>query len=82
MMTQILAQLKQEKWNEEPRKPPFIYVTRGGDDIQFNPKVEFPSFDGTDTRGWIKKCTRYFGLCKILNNQRVDFASLHLKGVP
>ena len=39
-----------------------------------NPKVEFPSFDGNNPRGWIKKCTRYFTLCKIPDDQRVDVA--------
>ena len=30
--------------------------------------------------GWIKKCTRYFGLCKVHDSQKVDLASLYLKG--
>ena len=37
-------------------------------------------FEGNDTREWVKKCTRYFGLCRIPNNQKIDLASLYLKG--
>jgi len=48
--------------------------------VLFNPKVEFPCFDGNDPKGWIKKCTRYFTLCKIVEDQKVDLAALHLKG--
>ena len=48
--------------------------------FRVNPKVEFPMFDGTNPRGWIKKCTRYFTLCKIPDDQKVDLASLHLYG--
>ena len=48
--------------------------------IQFNPNVEFPSFDGLDPKGWIKKCTRYFGLCRNSEDQKVDLAVLHLRG--
>ena len=48
--------------------------------LQFNPKVEFPCFDGNYSKGWIKKCTRYFTLCKTTEEQKVDLAALHLKG--
>lgn len=30
------------------------------------PKLQLPSFDGTNPRIWIKKCSRYFSLCKML----------------
>ena len=43
-----------------------------------NPKVEFPAFDGANPRGWIKKCTRYFTLCRILDDQTVDLTSMYL----
>jgi len=79
-MTQILVQLGQDKRNGESSPPPIFPVIQGGTNIQFNPKVNFPSFDGTDSKSWIKKCTSYFGLCRILDNQKVDLASLHLKG--
>ncbi|KAJ8433080.1 hypothetical protein Cgig2_014128 [Carnegiea gigantea] len=48
--------------------------------LHFNPKVEFPCFDGKDRKGWIKKCTRYFGLCRINEDQKVHLVTLHFKG--
>uniref|UniRef100_A0A7C9CVQ1 Retrotransposon gag domain-containing protein n=2 Tax=Opuntia streptacantha TaxID=393608 RepID=A0A7C9CVQ1_OPUST len=44
------------------------------------PKPEFPSFDGSNPRNWVKKCSRYFALCNIPDSQRVDVASIHLTG--
>ena len=80
MMTEILVHVGQNKGNGESSPPPIFPVIQGGTNIQFNPKVEFPSFDGTDSKSWIKKCTRYFGLYRTPDNQKVDLASLHLKG--
>jgi len=48
--------------------------------LHFNPKVEFPTFDGMDPKGWVKKCTRYFSLCRIGDEQKVDLAVLHFIG--
>jgi len=48
--------------------------------FRFLPKLEFPVFDGTNPRYWIKKCSRYFALCKIPDEQRLDVASIHLVG--
>jgi len=48
--------------------------------FKFLPRLEFPVFDGSNPRVWIKKCSRYFSLCKIPEPQRVDLASIHLKG--
>ncbi|XP_021765492.1 uncharacterized protein LOC110730018 [Chenopodium quinoa] len=42
------------------------------------PKIQFPTFDGSNPRIWIKKCSRYFSLCKIANEVRVDLASLYM----
>ena len=76
MLTRILDRLGEVE--EQPgRTPP---SNHGGNSIHFNPKVEFPYFDGHDPKGWIKKCIRYFGLCKIPDDQKVDLASLHLQG--
>ena len=77
MFAQILAQLGQDKDRSEPRL--------GARNLEsnithFNPKIEFPVFEGNDLRGWIKKCTQYFGLCKVHESQKVDLASLYLKG--
>ena len=48
--------------------------------FKFLPKLEFPNFDGTNPRNWVRKCSRYFSLCKIPESQRVDVASIHLVG--
>ncbi|KAL8087895.1 hypothetical protein AgCh_037873 [Apium graveolens] len=46
--------------------------------LSFLPKLEFPKFDGSNPRVWIKKATKYFELCKIQPDERVDLASLHM----
>ncbi|CAO2813904.1 unnamed protein product [Amaranthus hypochondriacus] len=46
--------------------------------LSFAPKLEFPKFDGSNPNEWIRKCCKYFDLCKILENQMVDFASLYM----
>ena len=52
----------------------------GGKSLGFVPKVEFRVFEGSNPRVWIKKCMKYFNLCKILDHQKVDLASLYLIG--
>uniref|UniRef100_A0A803N696 Uncharacterized protein n=1 Tax=Chenopodium quinoa TaxID=63459 RepID=A0A803N696_CHEQI len=42
------------------------------------PKLEFPKFDGSNPRVWIKKRCKYFTLCKIPDDQKVDLASLNM----
>ncbi|KAL4296511.1 hypothetical protein GQ457_12G010960 [Hibiscus cannabinus] len=37
-------------------------------------------FDGTNPRGWVKKCEKYFTLLGIPEKQNMDLASLHLEG--
>ena len=46
--------------------------------LGFTPKLDFPKFDGTGTRVWVKKCCKYFLLCKIPEDQKVDLASLNM----
>ena len=46
--------------------------------LGFTPKLDFPKFDGTGTRVWVKKCCKYFLLCKIPDDQKVDLASLNM----
>lgn len=77
MMNQILAQLRplEERFNNGGG---LEMIPRNN--LQFDPKVEFPSFDGKDPKGWIKKCTRYFGLCRINKDQKVDLVTLLFKG--
>lgn len=40
------------------------------------PKLKFPKFNGTNPRMWIKKYNKYFHLCKIPEEQKVDLACL------
>ncbi|CAO2822504.1 unnamed protein product [Amaranthus hypochondriacus] len=42
------------------------------------PKLTYPSFDGTNPRMWINKCNRYFNLCKIADDAKVELASLYM----
>lgn len=42
------------------------------------PKLEFPKFDGSNCRLWIKKCSKYFHLCNIPNDHKVDLESLFM----
>uniref|UniRef100_A0A803N6B6 Uncharacterized protein n=1 Tax=Chenopodium quinoa TaxID=63459 RepID=A0A803N6B6_CHEQI len=46
--------------------------------LWYVPKLEFPKFDGMNGRMWIKKCNKYFKLCKICDEQKVDLASLNM----
>ncbi|VFQ90413.1 unnamed protein product [Cuscuta campestris] len=48
--------------------------------LHFNPKVEFPQFDGSNVRNWIKKCVKYFMLCRIPEEKKVDLVSLYMTG--
>ncbi|KAK9713235.1 hypothetical protein RND81_06G013500 [Saponaria officinalis] len=48
--------------------------------LKFTPKLEFPTFDGRNPRIWMKKCLKYFNLCKIPDNQRIDLASMYMVG--
>ena len=66
MLSQILDRLR------EVEEPPARSSPRcnGGNSVHYNPKVEFPYFDGHDPKGWIKKCIRYFRLCKISDGQK------------
>ncbi|XP_074306372.1 uncharacterized protein LOC141641616 [Silene latifolia] len=41
-------------------------------------KLQFPAFNGLNARSWVKKCKRYFDLCRIPEEQRIDLMSLHM----
>ncbi|VFQ84344.1 unnamed protein product [Cuscuta campestris] len=82
-MDQIMAILKnlENRAGKEKEGSP----AHGGDGgyshartLNFNPKLEFPKFDGSNTRTWIKKACKNFSLCKIPEDQWVDIASLHM----
>jgi len=80
MLNQIISKLEEQPRVIDPQSYRNLEQRLNGRNFQFNPKVEFLCFEGHDPKGWIKKCTRYFGLCRIPDDQRVDLASLHLKG--
>ncbi|KAE8685919.1 hypothetical protein F3Y22_tig00111088pilonHSYRG00141 [Hibiscus syriacus] len=44
------------------------------------PKIELPFFEGSNPRGWIHKCLKYFSLCSIAEEQRVEVATMYLTG--
>uniref|UniRef100_A0A803MHB4 Ty3 transposon capsid-like protein domain-containing protein n=1 Tax=Chenopodium quinoa TaxID=63459 RepID=A0A803MHB4_CHEQI len=46
--------------------------------LGYIPKLEFLKFDGSNPRLWIKKCCKYFTLCKSPDEQKVDLASLNM----
>ncbi|XP_074297855.1 uncharacterized protein LOC141628647 [Silene latifolia] len=48
--------------------------------FNFNPRVEFPVFDGSNPRIWVKKCKKYFELCKVADDQKLNLASLYMVG--
>ncbi len=44
------------------------------------PKLEFPVFNGEETREWVDKCEQYFGIHQIPEEHWVDIASMHFTG--
>ena len=48
--------------------------------VMYNSRIEFPQFDGTNPRSWVKKCSKYFSLYKTPENQKVELASLYMVG--
>lgn len=46
--------------------------------LGYTPKLEFPKFDGSNSKNWVKKCEKYFSICKIPDDQKVDLASLYM----
>lgn len=39
------------------------------ENLGYTPKFSFPKFDGSNSRVWIKQCSRYFSLCHIVDEQ-------------
>ncbi|KAL4291734.1 hypothetical protein GQ457_14G021280 [Hibiscus cannabinus] len=54
-----------------------MYNFRG---LSLRPKIELTMFDGSNPRGWVKKCQKYFSLLEIPEEQKVDLAAMHLEG--
>ncbi|KAL3646227.1 hypothetical protein CASFOL_011407 [Castilleja foliolosa] len=45
------------------------------------PRMEFPKFDGTDARGWIRRCQRYFSLNPLSDDTKIMLAGMNLEGM-
>ncbi|KAD7477760.1 hypothetical protein E3N88_00896 [Mikania micrantha] len=43
-------------------------------------KIDFPTFNGGDPRGWVLKAEKYFRYYQIPEEEQVDVASMHLEG--
>ncbi|GKD26940.1 hypothetical protein Tco_1233154, partial [Tanacetum coccineum] len=43
-------------------------------------KIAFPTFNDGDPRGWILKAEKYFHYYDILEEEKVNVASMHLEG--
>lgn len=56
------------------------WTTTSSGNITKNPKILFPSFDGTNLRNWIRKCKKYFNINPIFDEQKLDMVSIHLEG--
>ena len=50
----------------------------GVKNLTFMLKLEFPKFDNTGLNEWIRKVSKYFELCKVFEDQKVDLASLYM----
>lgn len=44
------------------------------------PKLDFPNFNGSHPREWLRKCESFFQLYQIPAEQQMDLAKLHLEG--
>ncbi|XP_059292482.1 uncharacterized protein LOC132045931 [Lycium ferocissimum] len=43
------------------------------------PKINFPEFDGTNPRGWLRKCEKFFELYHIPEHEKLNYASVHVR---
>lgn len=48
--------------------------------FNFNPKLEFPKFSGTDPKGWVIKAEQYFDFINIEEGRKVKMDGLHFEG--
>lgn len=44
------------------------------------PQIDFPKFDGTNPKIWIKRCENFFDVCEIPMNHWVKFATMNFIG--
>jgi len=75
-----MAELQKERTREVNSDGSYSDANNSRNAFKFLPRIEFPVFEGTNPRIWIKKCERYFNMCKIPESQPVDLAFIHLKG--
>ena len=80
LMTQILEQLELERNQEDNRLHTGHLGSSAGNPSRFNPKIEFPVFDGKDPKGWVTKCTRYFDCVKFMTIIRLIWPPYTLRG--
>lgn len=60
--------------------PPSPLNTQFSPSFHFNPKLEFPRFDGTDPKGWVIKAEQYFDFVNLEEGRKVKMAGLHFDG--
>ncbi|XP_012842971.1 PREDICTED: uncharacterized protein LOC105963142 [Erythranthe guttata] len=48
--------------------------------VQKVPKLDFPRFNGDNPRGWIRKCQKYFSINRMVDQERIVWASMHMEG--
>ena len=68
-----------EARDERERAPTKDQEARGNNQVRL-PKLEFPSFDGSKPRNWIRKCERYFTVFAIPEYQKVEIAAMYMTG--
>ncbi|KAE8673195.1 hypothetical protein F3Y22_tig00111807pilonHSYRG00050 [Hibiscus syriacus] len=44
------------------------------------PKLDLQMFDGSNPRGWVRKCQKYFNLVGVPEEQKLDVAAMYLMG--
>ena len=76
ILMQMVRDIKESQSQDSPRK-----LTNGANSTRpqvMIPKLHCPSFDGNNPRLWLKKCSRYFNLCNMANESKVELASLYM----
>ncbi|XP_056690258.1 uncharacterized protein [Spinacia oleracea] len=77
----LLLEMKNQMRDSSSENNKYTETPRDGNaskTLGYNPKISFPKFDGTNSRVWIKKCSRYFSLCNVSDDHKVDLASLNM----
>lgn len=48
--------------------------------FHINPKIEFPKFEGHDSKGWVSRAEQYFEFILVDNLRRMKLPGLHFEG--